>query len=222
MLTPTRRSFSVEFAALDFGQADLTRYRYRLQGFDAGWTETGSDLRVASDGNLPRGDYRLQVQSSHRQGTWSARELTLPVRVLPAWWQTWWARGLAALAALALWMGVVQLRTGGPAPEDADLVDVYKRQGVDGSMRGSSIIFFMAASRVALSGHSTHEKATVSSAVACTARRKSVTLPSGTSSPQPSITRTAPSSMNIGSSWRACSMNLRLLAVGTAITKPSM
>jgi diguanylate cyclase (GGDEF)-like protein len=122
VLTPTRRSFSVEFAALDFGQADLTRYRYRLQGFDAGWTETGSDLRVASDGNLPRGDYRLQVQSSHRQGTWSARELTLPVRVLPAWWQTWWARGLAALAALALWMGVVQLRTGGPAPEDADLV----------------------------------------------------------------------------------------------------
>jgi hypothetical protein len=54
--------------------------------------------------------------------------------------------------------------------------------GVDGSMRGSSIIFFMPASRVALSGHSTHEKATVSSAVAWTARRKSVTLPKGTSS----------------------------------------
>jgi len=46
-------------------------------------------------------------------------------------------------------------------------------------MRGSSTIFFMAASRVALSGHSTHAKATVSSAVAWTARRKSVTLPSG-------------------------------------------
>ena len=42
--------------------------------------------------------------------------------------------------------------------------------GVDGSMRGSSTIFFMAASRVALSGHSTHAKATVSSAVAWTAR----------------------------------------------------
>jgi hypothetical protein len=70
---------------------------------------------------------------------------------------------------------------------------------VDGSMRGSSIIFFMPASRVALSGHSTHEKATVSSAVAWTARRKSVTLPSGTSSPQPSMTRIAPSSMNIAS-----------------------
>jgi hypothetical protein len=33
-------------------------------------------------------------------------------------------------------------------------------------MRGSSIIFFMAASRVALSGQSTHENATISSAVA--------------------------------------------------------
>ena len=37
---------------------------------------------------------------------------------------------------------------------------------VDGSMRGSSMIFFMEASRVALSGHSIHEKATVSSGVA--------------------------------------------------------
>lgn len=38
--------------------------------------------------------------------------------------------------------------------------------GFDGSMRGSSRIVFMAASRVALSGHSTQEKATVPSAVA--------------------------------------------------------
>jgi hypothetical protein len=37
-----------------------------------------------------------------------------------------------------------------------------------------------------------------------------------------SITRIAPSSMNSGSKWRACSMNFCLLAVGTAITKPSM
>ncbi|MDT4879333.1 hypothetical protein FQZ97_1149950 [compost metagenome] len=86
--------------------------------------------------------------------------------------------------------------------------------GVDGSMRGSSIIFFMAASRVALSGHSIHEKATVSSAVAWTARRKSVTLPSGTSSPPPSITRMASSSMNIESNWRACSMNFCVCLAG--------
>ena len=57
-----------------------------------------------------------------------------------------------------------------------------------GCIRGSSIIFGMALSRVALSGHSTHEKMTVSSSLALTARRKSVTVPSGTSSPQHSST----------------------------------
>ncbi len=111
-MSPQRRSFSVEFAALDFGQADLNRYRYRLQGFDAGWIETGADFRVASYGNLPPGRYTLQVQGSNRLGVWSPREIKVPVQVLPAWWQTWWAQGLGLLGAAALVLLVVQLRTG--------------------------------------------------------------------------------------------------------------
>ena len=42
--------------------------------------------------------------------------------------------------------------------------------------------------------HVIQENTTVSSSVACTARRKSVCVPAGTSSPQHSITRVAPSS----------------------------
>ncbi|MDO9074227.1 MAG: two-component regulator propeller domain-containing protein [Rubrivivax sp.] len=111
-LTPRQRSFSVEFAALDFGQADLNRYRYRLRGFDAGWVETGADFRVASYGNLPPGNYALQVQGSNRLGAWSPREINFRVTVQPAWWQTWWARTLGLLLAAALVLAVVQLRTG--------------------------------------------------------------------------------------------------------------
>ncbi len=111
-LSPRRRSFSVEFAALDYGQADLNRYRYRLNGFDAGWIETGADFRVASYGNLPPGSYTLQVQGSNRLGAWSPREINFRVEVLPAWWQTWWARGLGGLGLAALLVAVVQLRTG--------------------------------------------------------------------------------------------------------------
>jgi hypothetical protein len=95
-----------------------------------------------------------------------------------------------------------------------------------GLMRGSffirSSILPIAASRVALSGHSIHEKTTASSSFACTARRKSVTLPSGTSSPQHSRMRVAPSSANTLSPLLAWSMNFCLFALGTAITKPSM
>ena len=111
-LRPGQRSFSVEFAALDFGQADLNRYRYRLRGFDEGWVETGADFRVASYGNLPPGHYALQVQGSNRLGVWSPREINFGVVVLPAWWQTWWAQTLGLLMLAALVVAVVQLRTG--------------------------------------------------------------------------------------------------------------
>jgi diguanylate cyclase (GGDEF)-like protein len=110
-LTPRQRSFSVEFASLDYSSPDRLRYRYRLKGFDADWTETGADFRVASYGNLAPGDYLLEVQGSNRTGQWSGQTLALPVGVLPAWWQTWWAKALAALAGMLAVAGVVQVRT---------------------------------------------------------------------------------------------------------------
>src|SRR5688572_11750835 len=60
-------------------------------------------------------------------------------------------------------------------------------------MRGSLIIFSFAASRAARSGYSNQEKTTASSSFAWTDLRKSVTLPSGTSSLQLSTMRVAPS-----------------------------
>ncbi|MCV2370354.1 ligand-binding sensor domain-containing diguanylate cyclase [Roseateles oligotrophus] len=111
-LTPAQRSFSVEFAALDYSKPARNQYRYRLEGFDADWIETGADLRVASYSNLDPGHYLLRVRGSNRVGDWSPHELSLGVEVLPAWWQTWWARALAAALMLALIYAVVRLRTG--------------------------------------------------------------------------------------------------------------
>ena len=70
-------------------------------------------------------------------------------------------------------------------------------------MRGSLIIFSVAASRVALSGYSNQEKTTVSPSSAFTAPLKSVTLPSGTSSPQASTWRVTPNSLNKGTASAA-------------------
>jgi diguanylate cyclase (GGDEF)-like protein len=110
-LTHRQRSFSVEFASLDYTSPERLRYRYRLNGFDTDWTDTGADFRVARYGNLPPGDYLLEMQGSNRTGQWSTETLALPVQVLPAWWQTWWAAALAVLAATLVMGGVVQART---------------------------------------------------------------------------------------------------------------
>lgn len=110
-ITPDQRSFSMEFAALDFSDPGRNRYAYRLEGFDPDWISTSADLRVASYSNLKPGDYVLRVQGSNRSGHWSGDELAVRLQVLPAWWQTWWFRGalIALLAAMILLM--VHLRT---------------------------------------------------------------------------------------------------------------
>ncbi|HEX7640524.1 MAG TPA: diguanylate cyclase, partial [Burkholderiaceae bacterium] len=93
--------FSVEFAALDYSAPSYNRYRYRLDGVDGHWIETDSTRRLAAYTNLSPGRYLLHLQGSDRTGTWGG-ELVVPVQVLPAWYQTWWARTLAGLALLAL------------------------------------------------------------------------------------------------------------------------
>lgn len=111
VMTPEHRSFSIEFAALDYSDPGRSRYAYRLDGFDRGWTEVPADLRIASYGNLSPGSYTLQVRGSNRSGLWSPHELSLTVKVLPAWWQTWWFRALCVLLLFAAMWGVVLLRT---------------------------------------------------------------------------------------------------------------
>ncbi len=110
-LTPTQRNFSVEFSALDFSSPERLRYRYRLHGFDADWIETRSDFRVASYGNLPPGDYLLDMQGSNRTGQWSPQTLRMSISVQPAWWQTWWVRLLAVMTGPLVVWGLVHSRT---------------------------------------------------------------------------------------------------------------
>ncbi|MCV2353556.1 diguanylate cyclase [Paucibacter sp. B2R-40] len=110
-LSPQQRSFSLEFAALDYSNPGRSRYAYKLEGFDPDWIATGADLRVASYSNLSPGDYVLRVRAHNRSGVASEQELAIPVKVLPAWWQQWWFRVvLLALLAAAV-AALVRSRT---------------------------------------------------------------------------------------------------------------
>jgi len=110
-IRPDANSFSVEFAALDFGSPDQNRYAYQLIGFDQGWIETNSAQRLASYTNLSPGDYKLRVKGSNRSGAWSNKILEVPIRVIPAWYQTWWFRIVEFACALAAVFALVQIRT---------------------------------------------------------------------------------------------------------------
>ena len=70
---------------------------------------------------------------------------------------------------------------------------------------GKRMIFGQASSRTCFEGHSTQEKTTVSPSFAFTAPLKSVTLPSGTSSPHASTMRTEPYSLKMAAAFSASS-----------------
>lgn len=91
----------VEFASLAYGEQDLLRYAYRLQGFDNAWTETPSHSRLASYTKLPPGRYRLQLRVGRPDGAWSGvREIAL--RVEPRWFERPEVHLAALVATLAL------------------------------------------------------------------------------------------------------------------------
>ena len=109
-LTPGANSLAVEFAALDYSAPERNRYAYQLEGFDAGWTESEPSRRLAAYTNLPPGEYLLRLRGSNRAGVWSPAVLTVPIRVLPAWFQTLTFKLLAAVAFLGLLAIAYQLR----------------------------------------------------------------------------------------------------------------
>lgn len=100
VLRPQQRSFSIEFAALDYTAPQRNRYAYRLLGFDRDWIATDASQRVASYNSLPPGGYALEVRGSNRGGVLADNTLSIPIRVLPAWWQTVWFAVVAAVAGM--------------------------------------------------------------------------------------------------------------------------
>lgn len=65
-------------------------YAYRLQGLEDEWNEADNN-RSASYINLPAGKYRLEIKSTNSDGVWMNNVRTLPIHVLPTFWETYWA-----------------------------------------------------------------------------------------------------------------------------------
>lgn len=108
VLNPGDKGFEVEVTALDFSAPDRNRYAVMLEGFDSGWMEKDAPRRRAVYTNLAPGHYRLLARGTNKDGLWNADVLSLPVTVLPAWYQTWWFHVLATGTvvggvALAFW-----------------------------------------------------------------------------------------------------------------------
>lgn len=96
-----RNSFSLEFASLDFRDARVERFRYKLEGLDKVWTAIAPGQHSISFSRLPRRHYvfRLQICGGG-QNLWKDG-VSLPINIAPPWWATWWAFAIYVLVILA-------------------------------------------------------------------------------------------------------------------------
>jgi signal transduction histidine kinase/CheY-like chemotaxis protein len=117
----------------------LPTHAYRLEGYDKEWLQTDSGRRVAAYTNLSPGNYRLLLRGSNHNGLWNDKEFALPLRILPAWYQTWWAH-LAELAAVLAAMAVfVQLRTRYLRSKRKELEHVVKERTAELTVKNSEL-----------------------------------------------------------------------------------
>lgn len=100
-IRPNRAQVEFRYTALSFSAPEKVRFRYRLEGLDKDWQDADS-RRTAYYSHLPPGDYRFHVIAANNDGIWNNTGSVLAVRVIPAFWQTWWF-----LAACVLMVGGV-------------------------------------------------------------------------------------------------------------------
>ncbi len=109
-LAPGRGDIEVRFTALGLDEAQGTRFRYRLDGYDDTWIEAGQ-RRSAFYTRLAPGSYGFEVQALHDDGgAWSAPAL-LAFRLRPHFFETAWFRSLLAAAAVLVLYGGMRWRS---------------------------------------------------------------------------------------------------------------
>jgi len=98
---PGQSQLEIAYAGLSFIKPEHVRFKYRMEGLDRDWVETGN-RRVAYFSHLPAGSYTFHVIAANSDGVWNEAGATIAVTVYPPFWQTRSFIALAALSCLAL------------------------------------------------------------------------------------------------------------------------
>lgn len=96
VLRPGTSDLQLDYTAPVPDTPERVRFRYRLAGYDRAWLDAGPRRQAFYTGLAP-GRYRFDVAAAHGDSAWST-PAALSIEILPAWYQTWWLRGMAGAA----------------------------------------------------------------------------------------------------------------------------
>jgi signal transduction histidine kinase/ligand-binding sensor domain-containing protein len=100
-LAPGQENLELHYTGLSFIKSEYVRFKYQLVGLDQDWVDVGP-RRVAYFNHLPPGEYTFRVIAANSDGVWNTEGATLPITVIPHFWQTWWFRLLSLLLVIGL------------------------------------------------------------------------------------------------------------------------
>lgn len=99
--------FEIDYTALSLSVPGRTRFRYRLEGADRSWVDSGA-RREAFYNNLSPGKYRFQVIAANSDGVWNRTGASIEIELAPTFVQSGWFVMLCLLALGGLiWLGYV-------------------------------------------------------------------------------------------------------------------
>lgn len=104
---PSRLRF--EYTSLHLRSPEYARFRYRLDGHDAGWIEAGTQRQITY-GTLRPGAYRFRVIGAGSEGVWNEAGAAFDFHIVPVFWRTWWFRLSLVVLGLTVAGGLYRLR----------------------------------------------------------------------------------------------------------------
>lgn len=100
-IPPGKSRFDFYYTAPSFVAPEKVRFKYKLEGFDPDWIDSGT-RRIAYYTNLKPGQYRFRVIASNNDGVWNETGATFGFYLKPYFYQTYWFYALVILALLLL------------------------------------------------------------------------------------------------------------------------
>lgn len=104
--------FSLKYVALNFTATAKNQYAFKLEGFHNDWNYVDNQRSVIFT-NLDPGIYTFRVKARNKDGMPNEQGATLTIRILPAWWRTWWAAliGMVVLSTALLSLYKLRVRS---------------------------------------------------------------------------------------------------------------
>ena len=102
-------NLEIGYTALSLVAPEKSRFRFKLEGYDADWRDAGT-RREAVYPDLPPRKYRFRVIASNNSGVWNEAGAALEFAIAPAYYQTSWFQFSCAVVTLALLGGLYRLR----------------------------------------------------------------------------------------------------------------